>query len=75
MRQKGVVHTMAQIRKANNQPKDVSLYTYKQIEFMFFSKMKFHCMEYQLHGMTLNYICLKSSTINSYLSKEEYQIL
>lgn len=46
-----------------------------QIEFMVISETKYHCMEYHLHGMTLNEICLKSSTIHSCLSQEEYQIL
>lgn len=49
--------------------------SYNQIEFMVVSETKYHCMEYQLHGKTLSYICLKSSTIHSYLSGEEYQIL
>lgn len=61
--------------RKNKQKKDVSLYTYKQIEFMVVSETKYHCTEYQLHGMTLNYIYLKSSTIHSCLSQKEYQIL
>lgn len=77
MRQKDVVHTWRRLKKKrSNKLKKRWLFVFcNQIEFVVVPETKYHCMEYQLLWMILNYICLKSSTIHSCLAHEEYQIL